>query len=112
MHALNREWRSKDAPTNVLSFPMLTRDELLALPLDGAPVMLGDVALAWETCSHESVEKEISPQSHAAHLIVHGLLHLSGRDHHDALEADAMEALEIKALATMGFDDPYGTSQA
>ncbi|MFN3510599.1 MAG: rRNA maturation RNase YbeY [Tsuneonella troitsensis] len=112
VHALNREWRSKDAPTNVLSFPMLTRDELLALPLDGAPVMLGDVALAWETCSHEAVEKEISPQSHAAHLIVHGLLHLSGRDHHDALEADAMEALEIKALATMGFDDPYGTSQA
>ena len=109
---INAEWRDKDKPTNVLSFPMLTRDELLALPLDGAPVMLGDVALAWETCSHEAVEKEISPQSHAAHLIVHGLLHLSGRDHHDALEADAMEALEIKALASMGFDDPYGTSQA
>ena len=51
-------------------------------------------------------------QSHAAHLIVHGLLHLSGRDHHDAIEADAMEALEIKALASMGIDDPYGTSQA
>ena len=112
VQALNREWRMKDAATNVLSFPMMPRSELLALTPDGGPEMLGDIALAWETCSREAVEKEISVQSHAAHLIIHGLLHLSGRDHHDALEADAMEALEIKALATMGIDDPYGTSQA
>lgn len=112
VRTLNREWRMKDSPTNVLSFPMMPRHELLALADDGGPEMLGDIALAWETCSHEAVEKEISVQSHAAHLLIHGLLHLSGRDHHDALEADAMEALEIKALASMGFDDPYGTSQA
>lgn len=112
VQALNREWRMKDAPTNVLSFPMMPRNELLALADDGGPEMLGDIALAWETCSREAVEKEISVQSHAAHLLVHGFLHLSGRDHHDALEADAMEALEVKALATMGFDNPYGTSQA
>ena len=112
VQALNREWRMKDAPTNVLSFPMMTRAELLALADDGGPEMLGDIALAWETCRSEALEKEVSVQSHAAHLIVHGLLHLSGRDHHDAIEADAMEALEIKALASMGIDDPYGTSQA
>lgn len=111
MQALNREWRMKDVPTNVLSFPMMSRNELADLAADGGPEMLGDIALAWETCSREAVEKEISVQNHAAHLLVHGLLHLSGRDHHDALEADAMEALEIKALASMGFDDPYGTSQ-
>lgn len=112
MRALNREWRMKDAATNVLSFPMMLRHELVGLAEDGGPEMLGDIALAWETCSREAVEKEISVQSHAAHLIIHGLLHLSGRDHHDAQEADAMEALEIKALASMGFDNPYGTSQA
>ena len=112
VQALNREWRMKDAPTNVLSFPMMTRGELVALPHDGGPEMLGDIALAWETCSREAAEKNIPIRSHAAHLIVHGLLHLTGRDHHDAGEADAMEALEIKALASMGIDNPYGTSHS
>ena len=56
VHVLNREWRGKDKPTNVLSFPMLERGELLALPADGPPEMLGDIALAWETCAREAVE--------------------------------------------------------
>ena len=109
VHALNRDWRGKDKPTNVLSFPMLARDDLLALSPDGPPVMLGDLALAWETCAREAAGKGIAIEHHAAHLLVHGLLHLAGHDHElsDA-DADRMEALETKALAEMGIADPYG----
>ena len=109
VHALNREWRGKDKPTNVLSFPMLERTALLALPAEGPPELLGDVALAVETCTREAAEKGISLADHAAHLIVHGLLHLAGYDHETSPEdAAAMEALEIKALALIGIADPYG----
>ncbi|MEL7197551.1 MAG: rRNA maturation RNase YbeY [Pseudomonadota bacterium] len=109
VHTLNREWRDRDKPTNVLSFPMLTRAELLDLPVDGPPVMLGDIALAYETCTHEAAEKGIPLEHHAAHLVIHGLLHLAGYDHvHSDEEAQAMEALEITALAKMGIPDPYG----
>lgn len=106
---LNREWRGKDKPTNVLSFPMLERDELLDLAPDGPPELLGDISLACETCAREAAEKGVSLEAHAAHLIVHGLLHLAGLDHEISSEdAAAMEALEIKALALMGIADPYG----
>lgn len=109
IQVLNREWRTRDKPTNVLSFPMLTRAELLAMTSQGGPELLGDVALAFETCTREAAEKGVGLRDHAAHLIVHGLLHLAGHDHEagDA-EAAAMEALEIKALAQMGIADPYG----
>ena len=109
IHALNREWRERDKPTNVLSFPMLARDELLALTPAGPPELLGDVALAHETCAREAAEKRIPLADHAAHLIVHGLLHLAGHDHEtSAGHAEAMEALETKALALLGIADPYG----
>ncbi len=109
VHALNAEWRGKDKPTNVLSFPMLERDELLDLAPEGPPEMLGDIALAHETCAREAQEKGIPVADHAVHLIVHGLLHLAGYDHEISDEdADAMEALETKALAVLGLADPYG----
>ena len=109
IHALNREWRQRDKPTNVLSFPMLERGALLCLAADGPPELLGDVALGRETCIREAQEKGVSLADHAAHLIVHGLLHLAGYDHEtSAQEAEAMEALETKALAMMGIADPYG----
>jgi len=109
VHELNREWRQRDKPTNVLSFPMLERDELLALAPEGPPEMLGDIALAYETCAREANEKGIPLEHHAAHLIIHGLLHLAGYDHVNSdEEAEAMEALEIRALAKMGIADPYG----
>lgn len=109
VHALNREWRGKDKPTNVLSFPMLSRDELLALAADGPPVMLGDLALACETCAREAAQKGIPLEHHAAHLIIHGLLHLAGYDHEiSTQDAEHMESLEIAALASMGIADPYG----
>ena len=109
IHALNREWRQRDKPTNVLSFPMLERDDLLALAVEGPPELLGDVALAHETCAREAVEKGVPLEHHAAHLIVHGLLHLAGHDHEiSPADAEAMEALETKALAICGIADPYG----
>jgi probable rRNA maturation factor len=105
---LNREWRDKDKATNVLSFPMLTRADLLGLAAAGPPELLGDLALAYETCAREAAEKGAALEAHAAHLIVHGLLHLAGYDHETSLaDAEAMEALEIKALASLGFADPY-----
>ena len=109
VHILNREWRERDKPTNVLSFPMLTRDDVLSLASDGPPEMLGDIALAFETCQREAAEKNVSIQDHATHLIIHGLLHLAGHDHEISdSDAEEMEALEIKTLAVMGIADPYG----
>lgn len=108
IHALNRDYRSKDTPTNVLSFPMLDRAELLALAPEGPPVLLGDVVLAHETCAREAAEKSVPLADHAAHLIVHGLLHLAGHDHETSpADAEAMEALEVKALELIGIADPY-----
>lgn len=113
VHDLNREWRQRDKPTNVLSFPMLERTDLVHLDPDaGPPEMLGDIALAHETCAREAAEKGVALQDHAAHLILHGLLHLAGHDHEISDEdAEKMEALEVNALALLGIADPYsGTS--
>ena len=109
VHALNREWRQRDRATNVLSFPMLERQDLVHLDPDGPPEMLGDIALAHETCTREAADKGITLQHHVTHLIIHGLLHLAGHDHVDSDEqAEAMEKLEIAALAKLGIADPYG----
>ena len=112
VQTLNREWRERDKPTNVLSFPMLTREELLDLAPEGPPVLLGDLALAYGVCAREAEEKGIPIEHHAAHLIIHGLLHLAGYDHvHSDEEAEAMEDLERSALAKMGIADPYGARE-
>lgn len=112
VHLLNREWRGRDRPTNVLSFPMLARHDLLALPDAGPPALLGDIALAHGTCAREAAEKGVSLKDHATHLIVHGLLHLAGHDHVEShAQAEAMEALEVKALAILAIPDPYGRGE-
>ena len=111
VHALNREWRDKDKPTNVLSFPMLDDNELDALiagTYDSPEIMLGDIILAYETCAAEAGEKDIPVAHHATHLVIHGMLHLLGHDHIEDDEAESMEALEVKALASMGLHNPYG----
>ena len=88
---------------------MLDRESLLALEPVGPPEMLGDIALAYETCAREAAEKGITLEAHATHLIIHGLLHLAGHDHVDSdAQAEEMEALEIAALAKLGIADPYG----
>ncbi len=109
VHALNKQWRAKDKPTNVLSFPMLSRTEVLHAAADeGAPGMLGDMILAHGVCGREAADKGVSVEVHASHLIVHGLLHLAGYDHETGeAEAEEMENLERKALALMGIADPY-----
>lgn len=106
VHRLNREWRDKDRPTNVLSFPMMAPDQLAAS--DGPPALLGDIALAYGTCRREAEEKGIALADHATHLMVHGMLHLLGHDHQDDASAGDMEARETRALRRLGLADPYG----
>ncbi|MBN8831961.1 MAG: rRNA maturation RNase YbeY [Sphingomonadales bacterium] len=106
---LNAAYRGKDKPTNVLSFPMIQEDLIEAIDIgDDGETLLGDIILAHETCAREAQERGISLADHATHLIVHGTLHLLGHDHENDAEADAMEALETRALETLGLADPYG----
>lgn len=109
VRTLNAQYRHKDAPTNVLSFPMVQPDLLDSVGhnSDDGEVLLGDIVLAYETCAREADEKGIALADHAAHLIVHGTLHLLGYDHLEDGEAEAMEAVEIAALAALGLADPY-----
>lgn len=102
IQSLNAEWRQKDKPTNVLSFPAFPM-----APGDPLPPMLGDIVLAYETVVREA-ELEGKPlENHITHLIIHGLLHLLGYDHETDEEAEEMEALERQALARLAIPDPY-----
>jgi probable rRNA maturation factor len=102
VHGLNAQWRGKDRPTNVLSFPMAEEDELADAPL------LGDIVLAHGVCAAEAADKAIPVADHAAHLMVHGMLHLLGYDHETSdADAEEMEAAERRALASIGIADPY-----
>ncbi len=92
---LNKTYRGKDKPTNVLSFP---QDD---------PGCLGDVILALETIRREAVEQGKSLTDHTLHLVVHGVLHLLGHDHENDQDAEIMEQIEIKVLAVLGIKNPY-----
>lgn len=117
VQGLNRTYRGKDAPTNVLSFPMVQPDLLESLANTDAnaciasdaesEVLLGDIVLAYETCAREAGERGVSLDAHVTHLIVHGLLHLLGYDHMSDREAEAMEAIERDIMAALGLHDPY-----
>lgn len=97
LRELNKAFRGKDRPTNVLSFP--------APPFSGS---LGDIAIAYGTCAREAAEQGKSFRDHAAHLILHGVLHLYGFDHEAGeQEAEGMESLERALLAELGIADPY-----
>ncbi|NRD88991.1 rRNA maturation RNase YbeY, partial [Sphingopyxis sp. BSNA05] len=105
---LNNDYRGKDKPTNVLSFPQIQPDLLGALAnTDDGEALLGDIILAYETCRDEAAAKNIAMPTHVTHLIVHGTLHLLGYDHETETDATLMENCEINALATMGIANPY-----
>jgi len=97
--ALNKEFRGKDGPTNVLSFP--------PAETGGEEGFLGDIAMAAETIAAEAEFQGKSLDHHAAHIVVHGFLHLLGYDHMNAADAEKMEARERTILASLGIDDPY-----
>ena len=101
---LNRDWRGIDRSTNVLSFA--TWDPAIELPPD-APLLLGDVVLAYETVACEAKEQGKAITDHLCHLIVHGVLHLLGYDHATEREAVVMEKLETSILTSLGVADPY-----
>jgi probable rRNA maturation factor len=107
IRTLNRDWRGKDEPTNVLSFPVT------AARADGtAPRLLGDIVIAYETTAREASAEHKPFAHHLAHLAVHGFLHLVGYDHAADEEANAMEGLEAAVLARLGVPNPYTMSDA
>ena len=104
-HKLNLEYRGKDKPTNVLSFPSDIPDEMAAI-LDSFPI--GDLVICIPVVLAEGAEQGKTPLTHFTHMLVHGTLHLMGYDHETSDEdAEEMEALEIEILAKLGFDNPY-----
>ena len=109
VHGLNRQYRGKDKPTNILSFPMLAPDMLVSLAnSDDGEVLVGDLVLAAETVLREAAEKAWSVPDYVGHLVVHGTLHLLGYDHEQGeWEAEQMEALERAACARLHLPDPY-----
>jgi probable rRNA maturation factor len=100
--ALNQNFRGKQGPTNVLSFPAAKNSEHY----------LGDIAIAHGVCAREAAERGIPLNRHLAHLVVHGVLHLLGYDHETERQARIMEPLETKILAGMKIPDPYSMQLA
>lgn len=102
---LNRDYRGRDEPTNVLSFANLDGDP--PVPAGGAPLLLGDIVLAYETTASEAAAQGKPLADHFSHLVVHGMLHLLGFDHASAVQAEVMEGLETRVLNGLGIADPY-----
>jgi|SRR3954452_2890896 probable rRNA maturation factor len=100
IRALNAQWRDRDQPTNVLSFPAAPAGK-------GAPKLLGDIIIAYETTAREASDEHKPFAHHLAHLAVHGFLHLLGYDHESDADADVMEQREREILARLDIPDPY-----
>ena len=100
MQHLNKTYRGKDSPTNVLSFPMELPDEIDIK-------LLGDLALCVDVIDEEAKTQGKSLSAHWAHMVVHGMLHLQGYDHIEDDEAEEMESMEVSILRKLGYDSPY-----
>lgn len=107
VQALNRDYRGRDEPTNVLAFAALEGGHPTIGEDISGPLVLGDVVIAHETTMTEAARDGKTPADHLCHLVVHGILHLLGYDHQSEEEAVTMEALEVRILATLGVTDPY-----
>ena len=107
--ALNRDYRGKPVPTNVLSFPA---PAVPGLPPDEAPAYLGDLAICLPLVEEQAAGQGKTVRAHLAHMVVHGLLHLSGYDHESEPQAREMEKLEVDVLQGLGFPDPYVAKQS
>ena len=112
---LNRTYRGKDKATNILSFPSCAADDLPVAVAHaakgGPPVLMGDLVLASGVLAREAEAMGKTPEDHLGHLVVHGVLHLLGYDHMDDVEAERMEALEVRVLGTLGIGNPYEGSR-
>lgn len=101
VHELNFKYRNKDCATNVLSFETSNR------PVKGQIWLAGDIVIAYETVLNESKAQNKTFESHLAHLLIHGTLHLQGYDHLTEKQAQKMEQLETKLMSELGYEDPY-----
>lgn len=97
---LNKRWRNKNGPTNVLSFPF-DGDQRLA------PGLLGDIIICAPVVRREAEEQQKTLEAHWAHMVIHGTLHLQGYDHMDDKQAEEMESLETRLLQSLGYSNPY-----
>ncbi len=105
---LNKDYRGKDQPTNVLSFPFEPYEALMAYAGDAADInLLGDIVIAPKVIEREAAQQNKALIHHYAHMTIHGLLHLLGYDHIEADEAAVMEALEIELLSSLDIPNPY-----
>lgn len=102
---LNKHYRAKDKPTNVLSFPMF--DDISEIPANAGQVPIGDIIIAFETIKREAIEQNKTLPDHFTHMLIHGFLHLLGYDHMNDKDAKSMESLEIKILKKLGINNPY-----
>lgn len=107
VHTLNREYRDRDNPTNVLSFAMLDGENGWEEPEQPGPCALGDLILAYETVEREAREENKPLPNHLTHLVIHGTLHLLGYDHMNGADAEVMESLEIQILNGLNIENPY-----
>mgnify|MGYP000380349495 CR=1 FL=1 len=103
--ALNFQYRGRDYPTNVLSFPFEAPPGI-TVPL------AGDLVICAPVVAREAAEQNKTPEEHWAHMIIHGMLHLQGYDHIEDADAEVMEALEIRLLADLGYNNPYETEES
>lgn len=104
---LNRDYRHKDAPTNVLSFPQYDLGEIKMLDQKGQNILLGDVVLSIETLQKEAIGQNKRVMDHVIHLYIHSILHLLGFDHEEDQQAQEMETMEIQFLQTLNISNPY-----
>jgi len=110
MRRLNRDFRGLDKPTNVLSFPQFSPRQLTKKGKKNPPAYLGDIAISYQYIVGETKKDHKILINHITHLLIHGILHLLGYDHHSSTGAARMERLEKRIMASLGLPDPYASS--